>query len=116
MSDTVRIPAKTAEVLEVLKQCAQDMRTITYSEIARQCGLAAPGTGYQIGYIRDHVCRAKGRPWLSVIAVGKDNNMRPGGNFLPNDLTLPEDETEVWWRGMVLQVYAYDWSDVTLND
>ena len=115
MSDTVRIPAKTAEVLEVLKQCAADMRTITYGEIAERCGLAAPGTGYQIGYIRDQVCRANGRPWLSVIVVSKDS-MRPGGNFLPDELALPEDETEIWWRGMVLQVYAYDWSGVTLDD
>ena len=113
MSDTVRIPAKTAEVLEVLKQCAKDMRTITYGEIAEQCGLAGPGTGYPLGYIRDQVCRANGHPWLSVIAVNK--SMRPGGNFLPGDLTLPEDEAEIWWRGMVLQVYAYDWSGVTLD-
>ena len=41
--------------------------------------------------------------------------MRPGGNFLPGDLVLPEDEAEIWWRGMVLQVYAYDWSGVTLD-
>ena len=116
MSDAVRIPAKTAEVLEVLKQCAKDMHTITYGEIAEQCGLAAQGTGYPLDHIRDHVCRAKGRPWLSVIAVSKENNMRPSGNFLPNDLALPEDQMEVWWRGMALQVYAYDWSGVTLDD
>lgn len=115
MSDKPKIPAKTAEVLEVLKQCAGHMRTITYGEIAEQCGLAAPGVGYQVGYIRDHVCRAHGRPWLSVIVVSTDG-MRPSGNFLPDELSLPEDETEVWWRGMVLQVYAYDWSGVTLEE
>ena len=115
MSDKPKIPAKTAEVLEVLKQRAADMRTITYGEIAEQCGLAAPGVGYPVGYIRDHVCRAKGRPWLSVIVVST-KDMRPGGNFLPNELSVPEDETEVWWRGMALQVYAYDWSGVTLDD
>ena len=115
MSDEVRIPAKTAEVLELLKQRADDMRTITYGEIAEQCGLAASGVGYPLGYIRDEVCRANGRPWLSVIAVSKDR-MRPGGNFLPEGVTLPDDETKIWWRGMVLQVYSYDWSNVTLND
>ena len=108
-------PAKTAEVLELLKQRADEMRTITYGEIAEQCGLAAPGVGYPVGYIRDQVCRAQGRPWLSVLAVST-RDMRPGGSFLPDEMTIPDDETEVWWRGMVLQVYAYDWSDVTLDE
>lgn len=109
------IPAKTAKVLEVLKECAKDMRTITYREIAGLCGLAAPGLGVQLGYIRDEVCRARELPGLSVIAV-KTDSMLPGDGFLPDELTLPENETEVWWRGMVLQVYAYDWADVALDD
>ena len=108
-------PAKTAEVLELLKHCAADMRTITYGEIAEQCGLAAPGVGNPVGYIRDEVCRAQGRPWLSVLAVST-KNMRPSGSFLPDAMTVPDDETEVWWRGMVMQVHAYDWSGVTLDE
>ena len=115
MSDEVRIPAKTAEVLELLKQSAAHMRTITYGEIAERCGLAALGVNSPLDHIRDKVCRANGRPWLSVIAVNK-RCMRPGDDFLPEEVTLPDDETEIWWRGMVLQVYAYDWSNVTLND
>ena len=109
------IPARTAEVLEVLKECAADMRTITYGEIAERCGLVAPGVGVPLGYIRDEVCRSRGWPWLSMIAVNAQS-MRPGDSFLPDGLTLPEDEIDVWWRGMVLQVYAYDWADVTLDD
>ena len=114
MSDTVRIPAKTAEVLEVLKQCAQDMRTITYGEIAEQCGLARPGTGRPLGHIRDEVCRAHNRPWLVALAVN-GRTRRPSGSFLPEGVDLSDDD-EHWWRGMVTQVYAYDWSGVTLDD
>ena len=34
MSERVRVPAKTDRVLTILKQCASDMRTVTYQELA----------------------------------------------------------------------------------
>lgn len=111
----VTIPKNTEAVLAVLKQCARDMRTITYGEIAQRCGGTAMGVGYPIGYVRDEICRKYGRPWLSVIAVRADD-MRPSGNYLPEDVVIPEELIELWWRGMVAQVYAYDWSDVEIED
>ena len=77
-----RIPAKTAEVFAYLKQCADDMRTVTYGVLAEESGLAPSGIGYQLGYIRDEICRPRGLPWLSAIAVRKDS-WRPGECFLP---------------------------------
>ena len=109
------IPKNTAAVLELLKQCARDMRTITYGEVAERCGGTPVGAGYPIGYIRDEICRKHGRPWLSVLAVN-GTSMRPGGNYLPEDMTIPEELDELWWRGMVSQVYAYNWSDVEIGD
>ena len=109
-------PKNTAAILRILKQCAHDMRTITYGDLAKEVGLPdGRSVRYPLRYIRDEICRAHHRPWLSVIAV-KKGRMRPGGKFLPEEVTLHDDETAIWWRGMVLQVYAYDWSNVTLND
>ena len=114
MSSHPHPPAKTAEVLAILKKRAHDMRTVTYGEIGKETGLFPPGVGRQVGYIRDNVCRARGLPWLNVIVVNQDSR-RPGDNFLPED--WPSDELqEHWWRGMVSQVYAYDWSNVELEE
>ncbi len=109
------VPKNTEAVFALLKQCARDMRTITYGEIAERCGGTAVGAGYPIGYVRDEICRKHGRPWLSVIAVS-GSDMRPGGNYLPEDVEIPEELNELWWRGMVAQVYAYDWSEVAIED
>ena len=112
MSERPKPPAKTAEVLDILKQRAKDMRTIAYSEIAEETGLASPGVGTPLGYIRDHVCRAQGLPWLNALAVNKETR-RPGDKFLPDGTTVEDDH---WWRGMVTQVYAYDWSEIEIEE
>ena len=114
MSTPVKVPAKTAAVLGILKQCAKDMRTVTYGEIAEATGLANSGVGMPLGYIRDQICRDHGRPWLQAIAVNK-TTMRPSGAFAPEGLELDLDNDH-WWRGMVSQVYAYDWSNVELEE
>ena len=111
---SVNVPKNTEAVLKLLKQCARDMRTVTYGDIAEQCGGTAVGAGYPIGYIRDEICRKNGLPWLSVIAVS-GSDMRPGGNYLPEDVHIPEELQEHWWRGMVSQVYAHDWSGVEIE-
>ena len=108
------MPAKTKEVFEYLKKCAGDMRTVTYGEIAEQpqVKLAPQGVAVPLGYIRDHVCRERGLPWLNAIAVNAQTR-RPGDSFLPAGVAVGRDE-ERMWRGMVLQVFVYDWDSVTL--
>ena len=115
-----RVPAKTQEVFDYLKTCAREMktcaremRTVTYGEIADAVRLAPTGIGWQLGYIRDVACRAQGLPWLNVIAVNQTSR-RPGGSFLPEEVAMEESDEETFWRGMVLQVFAFDWSDVSL--
>ena len=114
MSERVRVPAKTDRVLETLKQCAKDMRTITYRELADATGLFPPGVNRPLGYIRDEVCRKHQRPWLPAIAVSKAT-MRPSAGFAPEGMQL-NLENDHWWRGMVTQVYAYDWSDIEIEE
>jgi hypothetical protein len=106
-------PAKTKAVFEHLKKCADQMRTVTYGELAKECGLAPSGIGYQLGYVRDEICRKRGLPWLSAIAVNTDTR-RPGGSFLPEGVTLGDDGDRLW-RGMVLHVFAFDWSSVSFE-
>jgi hypothetical protein len=104
-------PAKTDEVFEFLKKCAEEMRTVSYEELAKTVGLANPGVGQPLGYVRDRICRERGLPWLNAIAVQK-HSRRPGESFLPEGVSVGMDE-ERMWRGMVLQVFAFDWRPVS---
>lgn len=115
MTQPLRMPAKTEEVFEYLKDCVFQMRTVTYGEIAQAVGLAKPGVGRPLGYIRDEICRRRGLPWLNSIAVNAHTD-RPGIGFLPQDITMGQADEELLWRGMVLQVFAFDWSSVSLNE
>lgn len=47
---------KTAIIFDHLKRCADEMRTVTYGELAKEAGIAAKNTGPHLGYIRDNVC------------------------------------------------------------
>ena len=110
-----KAPKNTAPVLDVLKRCARDMRTIDYGDLAQEVGLPdARSIRYPLGHIRDKICRAHNRPWLVALAVNAQTR-RPSGSFLPEGVDLSDDD-EHWWRGMVMQVYAYDWSGVTLDE
>lgn len=68
--------------------------------------------------IRDEVCRARKLPWLTAIAVSANSRL-PSGGFFPDDAgvsaNLESDDFKIWWRGMVLQVFATDWSAVELQ-
>src|SRR5687768_14452863 len=100
-------PARAREVFEHLKKCARQMRTVSYGELANVTGLAPIGMGYPLGYIRDEICRKRGLPWLSAIAVNVDT-WKPGHSFLPDGFDFG-DEGDRLWRGMVLHVFAFDW-------
>ena len=107
-------PAKTKEVFEVLKECAEHMYTESYGEIAGRVGLAATGLGFQLGWIRDHICRKHGLPWINILAVNKETWF-PGEEFLPAGLKGSDDDRRTLWRGMVLHVFAYDWRKVQFD-
>ena len=115
MTQPIRIPAKSREVFEYLKRCASQMRTVTYGEIAEQVDLAKPGVGRPLGYIRDGICRNRGLPWLNAIAVNAHTD-RPGDGFIPGDTSLSQIDQELFWRGMVLQVFAFDWLHISFDE
>ena len=110
------MPMYTREVFKVLKQCAADMTTISYGDLAEQVGIHHLKINLPLGYIRDKVCRKHGLPWLSVLAVNADRR-RPGDGWLPpKGIEIAEQQDrERLWRGMVLQVYGYDWSKVEIE-
>ena len=103
-------PAGTDAVFSALVEAARDMRTVTYTELGAAAGLPAVAMGARVGYIRDAVCRPRGLPWLSVIAVTKGTAGRRG--FLPDGVNLEGTDIEVWWRAMVLHVFATDWRGI----
>ena len=106
-----QLTVKTREVFEYLKDCASKMRIVTYGEIADEVGLAKPEVGKPLRFIRDEVCRSRGLPWLNAIAVNFKTG-RPGRGFLPTDFAITRADEEALWRGMVLQVFAYNWTTV----
>ena len=102
-------PKGTDKVYAELVKAAREMRTVPYGSLAEAAGLAKPGIGRPLGYIRDQVCRPRGLPWLTVIAVAADG--LPSEAYLPSDSTMslqPGDQ-RIWWRAMVLQVFATPW-------
>ena len=105
-------PKGTDTVYAELVKAARDMRTVTYGALAKTAGLAQPGIGSPLGYIRDEVCRPRGLPWLTVIAVSARG--LPSGAYLPSDSTmsLEPDDQRIWWRAMALQVFATPWHEI----
>lgn len=71
------MPAKTPEVFDYLKQCALEMRTATYGEIAQAVKRSIPFFNQELDYIRDEICIPQGLPWLSALAVNTKTRM-PG--------------------------------------
>ncbi len=107
-------PAKTKEVFDVLKECAEHMYTESYGEIAKRVGLTAAGIGTQLGWIRDNICRRHGLPWINLLAVSKEGWF-PGEAFLPAEFSGTDEDKRTVWRGMVLHVFAYDWRKVQFD-
>lgn len=117
-------PKNSAETYEVLTKCAAYMYTITYEDLADGGASirrdkkrpSAVSMNRPLGFIRDKICRPKGLPWLNALAVNKQTHL-PGESFIPAGARgrkrNPTDEF-LWWRGMVLQVYAYPWELLTL--
>lgn len=111
-----KMPKYTPEILAELKRCADAMTTITYGDLAERVGAHQRNTNRPLGYIRDEICRRHGRPWLSVLAVNAKSRW-PGNAWTQDDSiqVLKEEDGKRIWRGMVLQVYAYDWSGVEIE-
>lgn len=70
--------------------------------------------GKPLGHIRDEVCHRYGRPRLDALVVAKKGKKElPSSGFFSD---VKAADRESWWQDMVQQVYAYDWSDVELEE
>ena len=111
-------PKNSEAVFRHLVSLAEMMRVESYGEIAGAIGeaegrvIAPVSLRYPLGFIRDHICREKGLPWLNALAVN-DESWLPGDSFLPSEVAFGNDEA-VLWRGAVLSVFAYPWKTVKL--
>ena len=111
-----KMPPYTKEFFELLKKCAFNLTTISYGELVKGTDVLPIGAGKQLEYIRDKVCRKHGWPWLSVLAVNAETG-QPGDGWMPSKgIEIAEQQDrERLWRGMVLQVYGYDWSKAEIE-
>lgn len=109
------MPARTPEVFTYLKQCALEMRTAEYGEIGPKVGLLPISLNRPLNYIRDEICIRRGLPWLPALAVSKDTRM-PSEGWLPVGVAVSVDHLPQFWRGIVLQVYATDWSKIAIEN
>ena len=109
------MPAKTPEVFAYLKQCAREMRAAPYGEIGEAVELPARFLNRQLDYIRDEVCIPQGLPWLSALGVNAETRL-PSAGWLPDGVAVSDDHLPTVWRGIVLQVFAVDWSKVEIGN
>ena len=112
-------PAQTDSVLRALKDAAEDMRTITHAELTSVAELALPDIGPQLRYIRDRHCIDHGRPWPTMVALDRGQRIQwptfPSVSARRSPARADRSVDEQRWRGIVMQVYAFDWSDVDLD-
>lgn len=112
-------PKNSRQVFEHLRRLAARMRTESYGEIANAIGLdenrkiAAVSLRSPLGFIRDHVCRPRGLPWLNALAVNSSTGL-PGDSFLPEGVAFGDDQ-RILWRGAVLAVFGYPWDKLDVE-
>lgn len=111
------MPRGTQVVFEQLKIAAAAPRLVSYSELMDAAGLPARAAGTRLDYIHAKLSEKSARlPCLVAIAVSKSTGVPSGGLFRNEGfkLDLKKPSHRVWWRAMVLHVFATDWSGVEL--
>ena len=113
------LPDKTIKVFHYLRQRSSEEQPATYGEIAAATDIPfTPNVIPHLNRIRDEICRPRGLPWLSAIAVNSGTKLpgkRPddsGYGIIPDDMVISDELFPTWWRGMVTLVFATDWTEV----
>lgn len=110
------MPLGTPAILKVLKRCAANKTTITYTDLVKGTSIQRQNVGDQLSYIHKQVCLPYGRPWLCVLAVSKGKTGRPSrGIARATGVAFEGAAGARLWREKVEEVYAYDWSEVELE-
>ena len=110
------LPPYTLEVFEVLKECAKEGTTIPYGILAKNVGgvgARAESTYPALDHVRDKVCLPRELPWLWMLAVNQEAG-KPGRGAWKNTGDKPGDDER--WNAILRSVYAYDWSDIEIED
>lgn len=110
------MPIFTREIFEVLKQCATDGNTIAYGILANHvvgANARAESTFRALDYIRDNICLPRELPWLWMLAVNQRSG-KPGSGAWRGTGTKLRDEDH--WNEILRSVYAYDWSNIEIED
>lgn len=109
------MPKKTRDVFSYLKLCARDMRTVTYGEVAIKLAMGkGQAVRHALRYIRDDVCVPRHLPWLNAIVVNRQTRY-PGDSFLPASVQFDDTNKRLLWRGVVLQVFSFDWEGIEIE-
>lgn len=106
---------KTRMAFDHLRKCAQEGRTVTYGEIGGKIGEAGRSVSDPyLNHIRDEICIPRGLPWISALGVNKRTGF-PGQRWFPVGYPICDGRERDFWNGIVLQVYAVDWSKISFE-
>ena len=111
---TRAMPHQTPEILDVLKQCAVNETTITYTDLVEGTSISRRDVGEQLTYIHEQVCLPHNRPWLCVLAVSKETGLPSPGVSRATGVSFTGTVGKRLWEKERLAVYAYDWANVDL--
>lgn len=111
------MPRGTEIVFEQLKRAADELRLVNYTDLMRLTRLPARVAGPRLDYIHAKLSEKRPElPCLVAIAVSKGSGLPSGGLFRNEgfELDMKKPGHRVWWRAMVLHVFATSWSGVEL--
>ena len=101
---------RTPAVFDHLRQCAAQSKVITYTDLGKKVGLPARGTAFPLYDVRDE-CLRRNLPPLTAIVIRKKDGL-PGLGLKPDGTQV----TKVEVRDMQSRVFAFDWSDINLEN
>lgn len=97
----------------MLRDAASRRETVYYGDLATFADIHSR-SGLQLGYIREF-CRTRGLPWLPVIAVARATGL-PSDPFWPDGMGIDLQAERPWFEAMRDAVFAYDWSQVEIDE
>lgn len=91
---------------------------MTYSDLAAGAKIHLMNVAPRLHEIHTRLREKRpGLPWLCAIVVKKDTHLPADGLFKDEAFTLDlgEPSQKVWWKAMVVAVFATDWSGIELS-
>ena len=105
---------RTHNLFNLLKQCAAQGVTLTYTEVEHRTGIHKQDFS-QLTYILENVLLPQGLPRLDALVVRRDTRI-PGEGFWVREAQPDPDLRLLRWMELRDEVFAYDWSDIELPE